>query len=321
MTARPFPILFIAPADPGDAVAASGLLKRLAGEIPGARFTIVASRDAAALFVEAPNLAKLIVVKSFGAVGLWTKVRGRRWGLVLDAQGTGVSRFLSRAKRAEWKEPAAPENRVITAARLLDLADDPPAPSLFTSPTTEERADEALMGDGPILGVAPGAAWVGRIWPSERFGQVAANLLLDGGPLVGGRIVAFGGERDREAMLTAKFPMPRNRIILRPYDQDPLTDYAWIKRMRLFIGGDNIWTQLAAAAGTPTLALFGPSDEAIDAPYGSHTRTVRGPREYLDYAALDPNFDQQMSHMTDLSADTVLKAAKNLLAATERKLG
>ena len=108
MTAKPFPILFIAPMAAADAVATSGLLRRLAGEIPGARFTIVASRGAAPLFAEVPSLAKLIVVGSFSAFGLWTKVRGHRWGLVLDAQGTGVSSFLSRAKRAEWKAPSAP---------------------------------------------------------------------------------------------------------------------------------------------------------------------------------------------------------------------
>ena len=81
MTAKPFPILFIAPMAPANAVAASGLLKRLAGEIPSARFTIVASPAAAPLFVEVPNLAKLIVVNSFGEMSLWAKVRVRHWGL------------------------------------------------------------------------------------------------------------------------------------------------------------------------------------------------------------------------------------------------
>lgn len=319
MSAKPFSILFIAPPQPADAVAASGLVKRLLEEIPAARFTIVGSPKSAPLFAEVPDLAGTITVKSFGKMSLWPKVRGRKWGLIVDAAGTGVSGFLARQRRAELKPGAVGENRVATYGRMLDLADDPPPPFLFTAPAREDLADETLAGTGPILGVGPGAEWIGRLWPSERYGQVAAKLLLGDGPMSGGRIVAFGGESDREAMLTAKFPLPRNRIILRNYDQDALTDYAWLKRARLYIGGDNIWTYLAAAAGTPTLALFGPSDEQTNGPFGSHCRVVRGPREFSHFRSLDPNFDQQISHMHDLHADTVLHAAKALFAATESR--
>ncbi len=318
MSAKPFPILFLAPFDPGDAVAASGLIRRLADEIPAAKFTIVAGPKSAPLFAEVPALTKTIVIKSAGKFALWNKLRGQKWGLILDAAGTGVSGFLARQRRAELKIPEAPENRVVSFGRMLGLADDPPSPFLFTAPKREDLADEALAGEGPILGVGPGAEWIGRIWPSERFGQVAAKLLLGDGPMAGGRIVAFGGEADREAMLTAKFPLPRNRILLRPYDQDMLTDYAWMKRVRLYIGGDNIWTSLAAAAGTPTLAVFGPSNDQINGPFGPHCRVIRGPRDFPTLAALDPNFDQQISHLHDLTAEPVLEAAIKLLAATEK---
>jgi ADP-heptose:LPS heptosyltransferase len=232
-----------------------------------------------------------------------------------------VASFLARQRRAEKKSSSLLENRVVAYGRMLDLAEDPPAPFLFTAPPREDLADETLAGTGPILGVGPGAEWIGRVWPSERFGQVAAKLLLGDGPMAGGRIVAYGSERNREAMLTAKFPLPRNRIMLRPYDQDPLTDYVWLKRTRLYIGGDNIWTYLAAAAGAPTLALFGPSDEGVYAPFGDHCRVIRGPRDFAAFKSLDPNLDQQISHMTDLSVDAVLKAAKELIVATEAKDG
>lgn len=316
MAAKFFPILFIAPADPADAVAASGLIRRLAEEIPEARYTIVASPKSASLFAEVPNLAELIVLRSYGKMTLWPKVQKRKWGLVADAAGCGIASVLRRQRRAELKTIPVTENRVVSFARMLDLADAPPLPFLFTSPEREAMADDALQGQGPILGVGPGAGWIGRLWASERYGQVAAKLLLGEGPMAGGRIVAFGGEADREAMLTAKFPLPRNRIVLRPYEQDALTDYAWMKRIRLYIGGDNIWTQLAAAAGAPTLGVFGPSDEVVNGPFGSHARVIRGPRPYEAFRILDPKFDQQISHMHDIPADTVLLAAKTLFAET-----
>lgn len=318
MSAKSFPILFIAPPDPADAVAASGLIRRLAHEIPGARYTIVASPKSAPLFEEVPERAGTIVVKSYGKLSIWPKVQKKKWGLVVDAAGCGVASLLRRQRRAEIKRVTLPENRVVTYARMLGLADTPPEPFLFTAPERETLADEALAGTGPILGMGPGAEWIGKLWPSERYGQVAAKLLLGEGVMAGGRIVTFGGEADREAMLTAKFPLPRNRIVLRPYEQDLLTDYAWLKRVRLYIGGDNIWTYLAAAAGTPTLAIFGPSDEETCAPFGAHARVIRGPRPFEAFRNLDPKFDQQISHMHDLPAESVLTAAKALFAETER---
>ena len=44
MTSGAFPILFITATRIGDAVLSSGLVRRLADEIPNARFTIVAGR-------------------------------------------------------------------------------------------------------------------------------------------------------------------------------------------------------------------------------------------------------------------------------------
>ena len=50
---------------------------------------------------------------------------------------------------------------------------------------------------------------------------------------------------------------------------------------------------LAAAAGAPTLGLFGPSDERLYAPVGRRTpRVVRGPRDFEAIKAVDPGFNQ-----------------------------
>lgn len=46
----------------------------------------------------------------------------------------------------------------------------------------------------------------------------------------------------------------------------------WISGASLFIGNDSGITHLAAAVGTPTLALFGPSDPSIWCPAGDHVR-------------------------------------------------
>lgn len=49
----------------------------------------------------------------------------------------------------------------------------------------------------------------------------------------------------------------------------------WLARASLYIGNDSGITHLAAAVGTPVLALFGPSDPAVWGPRSAHVRIVR----------------------------------------------
>lgn len=49
----------------------------------------------------------------------------------------------------------------------------------------------------------------------------------------------------------------------------------WLARARLYIGNDSGITHLAAAVGTPVLAVFGPTDPAVWAPRGPHVRIAR----------------------------------------------
>jgi heptosyltransferase III len=49
----------------------------------------------------------------------------------------------------------------------------------------------------------------------------------------------------------------------------------WLAHARLYIGNDSGITHLAAAVGTPVLALFGPTDPWVWAPRGEHVRVAR----------------------------------------------
>jgi ADP-heptose:LPS heptosyltransferase len=323
MAEKSFPILFISGTRIGDAVLSSGLIKRLLDEIPNARFTIVAGPVAAPLFLDTPNLEQVIEFRKKPNDAhwfeLWWKVRGRRWGLIVDTRGSGLSRFLSTRKRAIYRRrnDVPPVHKVIEAARLLQLEDDPPAPYLFTSPKTEAAANEIMGGRGPVLAIAPGANWVGKAWPAERFGELAARLLAPGAPLAGGRLLIVGATEDRDAAHSVKLAVSRDRIIGEPGQHSLLTTYACLKRVRLFVGNDSGAMHMAAAAGAPTIGLFGPSDDRLYAPWGPKARAVRSPRDVATIRKLDPDFNQAICHMFDLSVDVVVAAAARLLKETK----
>jgi ADP-heptose:LPS heptosyltransferase len=327
MADKSFPILFVTGSRIGDAILTSGLIKRLHDEIPHARFTIAAGAPSAPLFAATPRLERLIVIRKrkWGGhwVSLWLKTRGRRWGLVVDMRGSGLARMLSSRRRAIYRrQPGAqPVHKVIEAARVLRVEDEPPAPFLFTNPEIEQAAEAYLGEGGPILAIAPGANWVGKTWPPERFGTVAARLLAPDGPLPNGRLLVVGDLADREAGRMVKLAVSRDRILGEPGQLDLLTTYACLKRARLFIGNDSGAMHLAAAAGAPTLGLFGPSDDRLYAPWGPHSRAVRSPRDLDIIRKLDPQLNQAICHMFDLSTDAVTEAAIALLKDTENRHG
>ena len=322
MSRGAFPILFITSNRIGDAVLSSGLLKRLSDEVPNARFTVVASPIAAPLFEEIPTLDRVILFAKAKNGGhwfdLWRQVRNTRWGLVVDLRGSGLSRFISTRRRAIWrKNPGPPVHKVVEAARVLKIGDDPAPPHIFTSPETEARAEELTAGFGPILALAPAANWLGKTWPLERFSRVAMRLLDPKGPMRGGRLMVLGGPQDGKLAKGLRDVVMRSQFINLTEGTDLITAHACLKRARLFIGNDSGTMHLAAAAGIPTLGLFGPSDERLYGPWGTDTRVVRGPRSYEQIRAVDPSFGQALCHMMDLTVETVGQAAEELLAATD----
>ena len=317
-----FPILFITATNIGDAVLSSGLIKRLADEIPNARFTVVAGPAAAPLFACVPGLEEVIVfTKSKDGLhwfDLWRRVRKVRWGLVVDLRGSAISRLISTRRRAVHRKAAGPPvHKVMEAARALRIEDEPAAPFIYVSSEVEAYADHLTAGGGPILAVAPAANWVGKTWPLERFSRVALRLLGPDGPMSGGRLMLLGAPGERKAVEGLKDVVPRKRLIDLAGQVDLVTAYACLGRARLFIGNDSGTMHLAAAAGVPTLGLFGPTDERRYGPWGPKAKVVRGPRSYEEIRAIDPRGDQELCHMMDLTVDRVYEAAQALLAETK----
>ena len=126
----------------------------------------------------------------------------------------------------------------------------------------------------------------------------------------------LGGPEDQAAVEPVRASVPRDRCIDLVGREELIVAYAALKRARLFVGNDSGLMHLAAAAGAPTLGLFGPSDEALYAPWGARARTVRGVRSFQEMNVGNPNFSHVICHMMDLQSSSVLAAARSLLADT-----
>jgi len=109
-----------------------------------------------------------------------------------------------------------------------------------------------VPGLGGDIVLLPGAGKPNKLWPVERFRELARRI--------GDRALAVWGpgERERAEAIGARVAPPTT-----------LRELAWIlANARLVIGGDTGPLHLAAALGTKVIGLYGPTDPRRNGPYG-----------------------------------------------------
>ncbi len=200
-----------------------------------------------------------------GVAALGHGGRSARFGARLSA----VDARSARRRQGRWR----PEHRVRQLARIFGL-DPPPSPRLSLAPRREADAAKLVPLGGPVLAIGPAANWRGKEWRAERFAELAQRLTAPGGLFPGARVAVLAAAHERKQAQPLIEALPAQRCIDLVGKVDLLTAAAVLRRCALFIGNDTGLMHLAAAAGVPTLGLFGPSPIELYAPWGSHTATV-----------------------------------------------
>jgi ADP-heptose:LPS heptosyltransferase len=160
------------------------------------------------------------------------------------------------------------------ALEAMGLVADAPPPVLAWPETDHEDAGERTRGLPPaFVAVHPGSGSPTKNWPIERFAAVARRLAA-GEPW----LLVLGPAE-------AQVPDLEGSVVARDWPVRTLG--AALSRAGLFLGNDSGASHLAAAAGTPTLALFGPTDPALWAPVGPSVATLRAPRGVLSDLTVD----------------------------------
>jgi heptosyltransferase I len=154
--------------------------------------------------------------------------------------------------------------------RLLETLGVRDATVRFPLARVASPAAEAVQraAGGPFALINPGAAWPNKRWPAERFGQVAAFLReVRGLP----SFVLWGpGE---ETLAAAVVGSSWGAAQLAP--ATGLADLVALARAAaLVISGDTGPLHLATAAGTPVVALFGPTNPARNGPWRAQDISV-----------------------------------------------
>ena len=142
------------------------------------------------------------------------------------------------------------------------------APQLFVSPDKEKRASALLREENvpagkQIIAVQPFSLWRYKEWGTEKFTTLVAWIRKEFSiPVL---IVGSADERSRADDILRRCGSGVYNLAGRT----SLGELAAVlKRSDLFIGGDSAGLHIAAAVGTPTISLFGPSSPVSWAPKG-----------------------------------------------------
>ena len=148
---------------------------------------------------------------------------------------------------------------------------------LAIAPTFEQQAQQLLNAmnistDRKLVGFHMGSApdFVWKRWPLENFITVARKMIED----FDSHILLFGDESERAQNEQVARALGAHVKVI---SSDLLTCAAVMKGCRIFLANDSGLMHVAAAVGTRTFGLFGPTDERHTGPRGKHSAIIRAP--------------------------------------------
>ena len=114
-----------------------------------------------------------------------------------------------------------------------------------------------------LIALNTGGTWPTKRWPPEKFAALADQLIQN----KVGEVIFTGGPSDIERVDEIKEMMDQEVVSLA--GETTLKELAALaKQIDVMVSGDSGPVHVTAAVGTPTITLFGPSNEKKYRPYG-----------------------------------------------------
>ena len=218
-----------------------------------------------------------------------------------DGAGPAVKKLLNEVSSAlVFARESSPLFRVLSSCGFSELVRQDPFPAsdslhvvdyhleLFAGHVRDEdrvpRIPVQRSGTTRGPAVAPGSGSTRKNWPLDRFQALCVTLAARGHPPVW--ITGPAEDGDPPSCATESWrSLPLTELVQR------------LAACRVFVGNDSGVSHLAAAAGCPTVALFGVTSERVWAPRGPRVTVVRS----------------LTGRIQDISTEEVLEAVESCL--------
>ena len=272
-------ILIVKPSSLGDVIHALPTVNLIRQKFPEAHIAWLINSELSSLLKHCPVINDRIEFHRRDSGTWWPmlrRLRQERFDLVVDLQGllrSGFFTFATGAARrvglSDAREGARVfYNEVVNVPRIhaidryLLAAQHLGCPEglVVFSLGVGDRKRDGLIALNPL------ARWETKVWGDENFSALLERLPVE-------RVVLIGSARERDRIESINRGRARNLA-----DQLDLFALAELYRQcAVVISNDTGPMHLAAAVGTPVIALFGPTDPALVGPYGTGHVVIRSP--------------------------------------------
>ncbi len=285
----------------GDAVLAAPSLRAIRRAFPDSTIHVAAGRAVYDVFAGCPYVNGIVVYdparkdRAWAAKWRWVhRLKRSAYDLSIDLQNSrwthaaawlaGIRTRLGYARR--WakalnqavplpEEPLDPVSHQHYLLKAGGIVPDGNALEVWPSEADAAAANQLLCetqipARTPIVGIHLGGSgrWVTKRWDLDRWAALCDALAADGIQVV------VTGHASEQPMGDALLRLTRARPHILIGRTSLMELACLIKRCRVFVTGDSAPLHLAAAVGTPTLALFGPTDPARHLPPASRVRVL-----------------------------------------------
>lgn len=338
-------ILIIKPSSLGDIVHALPTLAALRRRFPLAHMTWLVKRQWAGLLERVEGLDAVWSVEPtlHGWLSQVPRLRGADFDLAVDLQGlfrSGVMAWLAgcptRVGFANGREGSpffytqrvsAPSPDMHAVDRYLLVAEALGAsvqgePAFHFRTLDEDREGVARLlsrhglppshtpyTKGAWIAVNVAARWPTKRWPAAYFAAAIDQLQREGmGP-----VALIGGPDERSAAQAVK-ALTKTELVDLTGETHPGLLPALLKSAALLLTNDSGPMHVAAAVGTPVVALFGPTSPMRTGPYGKQHRVL------TSGVSCSPCFSRrchnriQIECLTNIAPEQVLEAVRAQLA-------
>jgi heptosyltransferase-3 len=290
-------ILLIQLGDIGDVVLTTPAIRAVKETFPGARVSILVSRPYGSLLAADPNLFEIVEIARVRgslfhllreALALARQLRQKQYSLVIDLRtgdrGAVLSLLSGAATRVGYRvgnyhlwhriaftnvlrnlknapPPVHPgADQSLRVVRELGIGTADSTPRLFIAPNDQLRANVLLADAGIAFGnklvtINPFSRWKYKEWDNKKWGEVIDRIWQDfhiPSVLIGSREEFASGQ---------KIVAGREGYVINLAGKTTLGELAAaISLSSLHLGVDSAAPHIAAAVGTPTVTIHGPSD-------------------------------------------------------------
>lgn len=267
------------------------------------------------------------------------ELRDTRYDLILDFQAllkSGVLIGLARGRRKigfdkgmdhqehsyiflnERIKPVDMEVHALTRGMmLLESIGIHSREAVFNVPISDrdrDAADDLLMQHGikapkALVAINPMAKWETKLWDNLKFSSLAERLIKQ----ANADVIFTGGMEDHEAIEYIISNM-KTRAANLAGKTDLKTLAALYEKTSIVVSTDTGPMHLAAAIGTPVVALFGPTAPWRTGPFGPGHTIIKADLE------CSPCFKRQcdtINCMKQITVDEVLDAVMSAIFTTE----